>query len=75
MSVRSGETTLAHIEPAKRFYRARKMQRSEAGIVTLGLGQIYAAIGDSHPDGTIDEFAHRQSHIRLASDDVFMIGT
>jgi cytochrome c-type biogenesis protein CcmF len=54
MTVRSGETALAHIEPAKRFYRARKMQRSEAGIVTIGLGQIYAAIGDSHPDGTID---------------------
>ncbi len=30
------------------------MQRSEAGIVTLGLGQIYAAIGESHPDGTVD---------------------
>jgi N-methylhydantoinase B len=28
-----------------------------------------------HPDGTVDEFAHRQSHIRLAEDDVFMIGT
>ena len=28
-----------------------------------------------HPDGTVDEFAHRQSHIRLADDDVFMIGT
>jgi len=28
-----------------------------------------------HPDGTTDEFAHRQSHIRLARDDIFMIGT
>jgi N-methylhydantoinase B len=28
-----------------------------------------------HPDGTVDEFAHRQSHIRLATGDVFMIGT
>jgi N-methylhydantoinase B len=28
-----------------------------------------------HPDGSVDEFAHRQSHIRLANDDVFMIGT
>ena len=28
-----------------------------------------------HPDGTVDEFAHRQSHIRLSTDDVFMIGT
>jgi cytochrome c-type biogenesis protein CcmF len=54
MAVRSGAETVAKIEPAKRFYQARKMQRSEAGIVTLGLGQIYAAIGDSHEDGTID---------------------
>jgi cytochrome c-type biogenesis protein CcmF len=54
MSVRRGDTALAHIEPAKRFYRARKMQRSEAGIVTIGLGQVYAAIGESHPDGTVD---------------------
>jgi cytochrome c-type biogenesis protein CcmF len=54
MTVRSGDATLAHIEPAKRFYRARKMQRSEAGIVTIGLGQVYAAIGDTHPDGTVD---------------------
>ncbi|MGJ0394378.1 MAG: heme lyase CcmF/NrfE family subunit [Methylocystis sp.] len=54
MAVRSGGETIARIEPAKRFYQARKMQRSEAGIVTLGLGQVYAAIGESHPDGTID---------------------
>ena len=54
MEVRKNGLTLAHIEPAKRFYQARKMARSEAGIVTHGLGQIYAAIGDSHPDGAID---------------------
>ncbi|WP_036283606.1 heme lyase CcmF/NrfE family subunit [Methylocystis sp. ATCC 49242] len=54
MAVRKGGETIATIEPAKRFYQARKMQRSEAGIVTLGLGQVYAAIGESHGDGTID---------------------
>ncbi|PPD43173.1 MAG: heme lyase NrfEFG subunit NrfE [Methylocystis sp.] len=54
MAVRSGGETVARIEPAKRFYQARKMQRSEAGIVTLGLGQVYAAIGESHADGSID---------------------
>ncbi len=54
MAVRSGGQTIAKIEPAKRYYQARKMQRSEAGIVTIGLGQVYAAIGESHPDGTID---------------------
>ena len=54
MDVHKGGATLARIEPARRFYPARKMARAEAGIVTLGLGQIYAAIGDTHPDGAID---------------------
>jgi cytochrome c-type biogenesis protein CcmF len=54
MAVRKGGATLATIEPAKRFYQARRMARSEAGIATLGLGQVYAAIGESHEDGTID---------------------
>jgi cytochrome c-type biogenesis protein CcmF len=54
MEIRQGETIMATIEPAKRFYQARRMARTEAGIVTLGLGQIYAAIGESHEDGTID---------------------
>jgi cytochrome c-type biogenesis protein CcmF len=54
MTVRAGDREIARIEPAKRFYQARKMQRSEAGIATLGLGQVYSAIGESHEDGTID---------------------
>ncbi|MCU1388554.1 MAG: 5-oxoprolinase (ATP-hydrolyzing) [Ilumatobacteraceae bacterium] len=28
-----------------------------------------------HPDGSVDELAHRQSHVRLAAGDVFRIGT
>ncbi|MGE5369752.1 MAG: heme lyase CcmF/NrfE family subunit, partial [Chloroflexota bacterium] len=54
MALHENGKTVARIEPAKRNYPARRMQRSEAGIVTLGLGQVYAAIGESHPDGTID---------------------
>ncbi len=54
MAVRSNGQTVARIEPAKRFYPARKTARTEAGIVTLGLGQVYAAIGESHDDGSID---------------------
>jgi cytochrome c-type biogenesis protein CcmF len=54
MDIRRGDAVVAQIEPAKRFYQARRMARTEAGIVTLGLGQIYAAIGESHEDGTID---------------------
>jgi cytochrome c-type biogenesis protein CcmF len=54
MEIRKGDAVVAQIEPAKRFYQARRMARTEAGIATLGLGQIYAAIGESHEDGTID---------------------
>ena len=54
MTISAGGRTLAKIEPAKRFYQARKMARTEAGIATLGLGQVYAALGEAHEDGSID---------------------
>jgi cytochrome c-type biogenesis protein CcmF len=54
MDLSRNGATVATIEPAKRFYQARKMGRTEAGIVTLGLGQVYAALGESHADGTVD---------------------
>jgi cytochrome c-type biogenesis protein CcmF len=54
MDVRRDGAVVARIEPAKRFYQARKMARTEAGIATLGLGQVYAALGESHSDGTLD---------------------
>ncbi|PWB81888.1 MAG: heme lyase NrfEFG subunit NrfE [Methylocystaceae bacterium] len=54
MAVRRGGETLARIEPAKRFYQARRMARTEAGIATLGLGQVYAALGEQHENGTLD---------------------
>ncbi|HEY8261318.1 MAG TPA: heme lyase CcmF/NrfE family subunit [Methylosinus sp.] len=54
MTVREGETLIARIEPSKRFYQARRMARTEAGIVTLGLGQVYVALGEQHEDGSLD---------------------
>ncbi|MBG0809706.1 heme lyase CcmF/NrfE family subunit [Methylosinus sp. H3A] len=54
MALRKGAETIARIEPAKRFYQARRMARTEAGIVTLGFGQVYAALGEQHEDGTLD---------------------
>ena len=40
-----GGAALGPIEPTARFYPSRKMNRSDAGIVTLGLGQLYMSIG------------------------------
>ncbi|MEA2841694.1 MAG: cytochrome c-type biosis protein CcmF [Methylobacteriaceae bacterium] len=52
--VRSAGVAVAEINPAQRFYPVRQMSRTEAGIATLGLGQIYMSLADVNPDGTID---------------------
>ena len=54
MTIRSGGVVKAAIEPAMRAYPARKMSRSEAGIATLGLGQVYMSIAEVAPDGKLD---------------------
>jgi cytochrome c-type biogenesis protein CcmF len=54
MSVRAGGIAVAEISPAQRFYPVRRMSRTEAGIATLGLGQIYVSLAEVNSDGTID---------------------
>ena len=39
------------MESAKRFYPARQMPTTEAGISTRGFSQLYIALGDPAPDG------------------------
>ncbi|MBV9633614.1 MAG: heme lyase CcmF/NrfE family subunit [Methylobacteriaceae bacterium] len=51
--VRSGGVTVAHLEPAKRFFSSRQTSTTQAGIVTLGLGQVYISLGDANTDGTM----------------------
>ena len=53
-TIRAGGAVKAEIEPATRSYPSRKMNRSEAGIATLGLGQIYMSIADVAPDGKLN---------------------
>ena len=52
--VREAGRLVATVEPSKRTFTTRQMTVAEAGIVTLGLGQIYISLGDQHPDGSID---------------------
>jgi cytochrome c-type biogenesis protein CcmF len=52
--VRAGGVTVAEIDPAQRFYPVRQMSRTEAGIATLGLGQLYMSLAEVNPDGSID---------------------
>ncbi|HEV7255474.1 MAG TPA: heme lyase CcmF/NrfE family subunit [Mesorhizobium sp.] len=42
---------LGTIVSAKRFYPARQSATTEAGIETLGLSQLYVAVGDATPGG------------------------
>ncbi|MBF9195211.1 heme lyase CcmF/NrfE family subunit [Microvirga terrestris] len=44
---------LGTLETTKRLYVTRGMPTTEAGILTVGLGQVYASIGDAQPDGSI----------------------
>ena len=52
--IRAKGTVVATIEPATRFYPARRMTRSEAGIATLGLGQVYMSIADVAANGAVN---------------------
>ena len=54
LQVREGGREVAAIEPSKRNFTTRQMTVSQAGIATLGLGQIYVSLGESHGDGSID---------------------
>lgn len=52
--IRAQGVVVATIEPATRFYPARQMNRSEAGIATVGLGQVYMSIADVAASGTVN---------------------
>lgn len=44
---------IAEIISSKRFYPARQMPTTEAGISTMGLSQLYISLGDETPDGGV----------------------
>ncbi|EIM25463.1 heme lyase CcmF/NrfE family subunit [Microvirga lotononidis] len=44
---------LGTIETMKRLYVTRGMPTTEAGIMTIGLGQVYASVGEIQADGSI----------------------
>ncbi len=52
--IREGGRVIATIDPSRRSFTTRTMVRTEAGIVTLGFGQIYMNIADVRPDGSLD---------------------
>jgi cytochrome c-type biogenesis protein CcmF len=52
--IKSNGQTIAKTDPARRFYPTRQMTTTEAGIVTLGLGQIYVSLSGENADGSLD---------------------
>ncbi len=48
----SGNAT-GEIISSKRFYPARRMPTTEAGIMTMGFSQLYISLGDETPDGAV----------------------
>jgi cytochrome c-type biogenesis protein CcmF len=51
-AIRRGGAMVATVESAKRYFPARQMSTTEAGIATLNFGQIYISVGDES-DGAI----------------------
>jgi cytochrome c-type biogenesis protein CcmF len=52
--IRSHGEEIATIDPSTRYYPVRGMSRSEAGIATLGLGQVYMSIADVASNGAVN---------------------
>jgi cytochrome c-type biogenesis protein CcmF len=51
MDIRTGGVIVAQIAPARRTFATRQMTTTEAGIATIGLGQVYVAITDQENGG------------------------
>nr|WP_279306490.1 heme lyase CcmF/NrfE family subunit [Microvirga solisilvae] len=50
--LRNGQA-LGTLESMKRLYVTRGMPTTEAGIMTIGLGQVYASLGEVEADGSV----------------------
>ncbi|MDD9910856.1 MAG: heme lyase CcmF/NrfE family subunit [Ahrensia sp.] len=53
LTVLDGDRNVATALPSKRFYPARQMPTSEAAIETFVFSQLYIALGEVRPDGSV----------------------
>ena len=63
--IREGGRVVAEMDPSRRSFTTRTMVRTEAGIVTLGLGQVYMNIADVRVDGVIDLRLYWKPYVAL----------
>lgn len=52
--IRSGGAPVATSEPSRRFFTTQQTPTTEAGITTLGFGQVYVSFADKNPDGSFN---------------------
>ena len=52
-TISQGGIEVAEVWSSKRFYTARQMPTTEAGIRTFGLSQLYVSLGDDIKDGGV----------------------
>jgi cytochrome c-type biogenesis protein CcmF len=52
-TVRRNGVVIGTMEPSKRSFLARQTTRTEAALMTRGVGQLYLSLGDPAPDGSI----------------------
>ncbi|MDH7796340.1 MULTISPECIES: heme lyase CcmF/NrfE family subunit [unclassified Beijerinckia] len=65
MTIRSGGTVVGVIEPSRKFYRARQMTTTDAGLRTYSLGQIYAVVTEQNSNGMIDVRLYWKPYVAL----------
>jgi cytochrome c-type biogenesis protein CcmF len=65
LRVLSGGRVVGEIEAGKRFYATRQMATTEAGLLTLGLSQVYVSWGELYPDGSIGLRAYHKPLVLL----------
>jgi cytochrome c-type biogenesis protein CcmF len=53
VTVRSGDSVVAQIAPARRQFASREMTTTQAGLATLDFGQVYVSIADPTGDGDV----------------------
>ncbi len=53
MEVFRGGVKIADITPSKRMYTTRQMPTTEAGIATIGFGQVYVALAEESAPGEV----------------------
>ncbi|MFC7399702.1 heme lyase CcmF/NrfE family subunit [Chelatococcus sp. GCM10030263] len=65
MSISRFGTPIGVVEPSKRLYTTRETATTEAGIKTIGLGQLYVSLGESHSDGSVGLRAYWKPYVTL----------